>query len=73
MIITTFKLSVLSIYLALVIPTISHAVADARKDKNEVIDTDYTLSNGIEKNEVIAFQRDIKRRDDANWAFCDCR
>lgn len=49
MIITTFKLSVLSIYLALVIPTISHAVADARKDKNEVIDTDYTLSNGIKK------------------------
>ena len=47
--ITTFKLSVLSIHLALVIPTISHAIADAGKDKSEVIDTDYTLRNGIEK------------------------
>ena len=58
--ITKFKLSVLSVCLALVIPTISYAVADAGKDKNEVIDTVYTLSNGIEKNEVIAFQRDVK-------------
>jgi 6-phosphogluconolactonase len=50
-----FKLSALSLCLALVMPAVSFAAVDSKK---EIIDTVYTLSNGVENNEVLAFQRD---------------
>ena len=55
--VTKFKLSALSICLALIVPSISFAVDTAKKEQNEAIDTVYTLSNNVDKNEVLAFQR----------------
>jgi 6-phosphogluconolactonase len=50
-----FKLTVLSVSIALILPNVSFA---ASKAPVEIIDTVYTLSNNIDNNEVIAFQRD---------------
>ena len=55
--VTKFKLSALLICLALIVPSISFAVDTAKKEQNEAIDTVYTLSNNVDKNEVLAFQR----------------
>lgn len=58
--VSAFKLSTLSICLALIVPTLGFAASDAKKEQNEVIDTVYALSNNVDKNEVLAFQRDAK-------------
>lgn len=55
--VTKFKFSALALSLALVLPAISNATDSHRED---ALDTVYTLSNGIDKNEVLTFQRDAK-------------
>jgi 6-phosphogluconolactonase len=52
--ITQFKLATISVCIALALPAVSFA---ASKAPVEVIDTVYTLSNSIDNNEVLAFQR----------------
>jgi 6-phosphogluconolactonase len=52
-----FKLSALSLCLALIVPAVSFAAEDSKK---EIVDTVYTLSNAVANNEVLAFQRDAK-------------
>lgn len=54
---TKFKLSAISICLALVIP-VAFAASNSAREQTEVIDTVYTLSNNATQNEVLAFQRD---------------
>ena len=54
---TKFKLSALTLGLALVIPTLGFAVTATQP---EVLDTIYVLSNSVTQNEVLTFQRDAK-------------
>ena len=52
--VTKFKLATLSVCLALALPAVSFAASNA---PIEIIDTVYTLSNNVNNNEVLAFQR----------------
>lgn len=61
--VTKFKLSILVLSLTLVIPTFGYATSyyvDNDRKKENGRDTVYTLSNGVNKNEVISFQRNAK-------------
>ena len=60
---TRFQISAIVLSLALVIPTFGYAASyyvDNDREKENGRDTVYTLSNDVNKNEVISFQRNAK-------------
>jgi 6-phosphogluconolactonase len=57
MMVAKFKLSTLSVCLALAVSSFSIAAGQLGSQKSETIDTVYTLSNNVNINEVLAFQR----------------
>ena len=60
---TRFQISAIVLSLALVIPTFGYAASyyvDNDREKENGRDTVYTLSNNVNNNEVISFQRNDK-------------